>query len=180
MAKCYDYSKIKSVINRTVFFDANILLYIFWPIGSSSWEKEYSSIFKKLLAQKNTMVVDFIVISEVVNRAIKIEYEKYLQAKVISSQNLRFKQFRDSNDGKNALSDIYQVVNRNIVNRFNVTGKIFTKTDIENFLQVNSVDFSDKGIISICEENNFVLLTNDKDFANTDLEIVTSNPALLK
>ena len=180
MAKCYDYSKIKSVINKTVFFDANILLYIFWPTGLLSWEKKYSSIFKKLLAQKNTMAVDFIVISEVVNRAIKIEYEKYLQAKVISSQNLRFKQFRDSNDGKNALSDIYQVVNRNIVNQFNITGKIFTKTDIKNFLQVNSVDFSDKGIISICKENNFVLLTNDKDFASTDLEIVTSNPALLK
>ncbi|NJO15215.1 MAG: twitching motility protein PilT [Thioploca sp.] len=142
--------------------------------------KKYSSIFKKLLVQKNTMAVDFIVISEVVNRAIKIEYEKYLQAKVISSKDLRFKQFRDSDDGKNALSDIYQVVNRNIVNRFNVTGKLFTKTDIENFLQVNSVDFSDKGIISICKENGFVLLTNDKDFASTDLEIITSNPKILR
>ena len=67
MAKCYDYSKIESMINRTVFFGANILLYIFWPTGSFSREKEYSSIFKKLLAQKNAMAVDFIVISEEIN-----------------------------------------------------------------------------------------------------------------
>lgn len=37
-----------------------------------------------------------------------------------------------------------------------------------------------KGIISLCKENGFVLLTNDKDFASADLEILTSNPALLK
>ncbi|BAP56029.1 PilT protein domain-containing protein [Thioploca ingrica] len=91
-----------------------------------------------------------------------------------------FQRFRDSQDGQEVLHDIYQVVNKNIVNRFNVTGKVFTKSDIENFLQVDSVDFSDKGIISLCKENGFVLLTNDKDFASADLEILTSNPALLK
>lgn len=180
MAKRYNYSEIASMTNRPVFFDANILLYIFWPTGSLSWEKKYSSIFKKLLTQKNTMVVDFIVISEVVNRAIKTEYEKHLQEKNISGKDLRFKQFRDSPDGQDALHDIYQVVTKNIVNRFNVTGKVFTESDIKKFLNVDSVDFSDKGIISLCKENGFVLLTNDKDFASADLEILISNPALLK
>jgi predicted nucleic acid-binding protein len=126
------------------------------------------------------MVVDFIVISEVVNRAIRTEYEKHLQGHNISGKNLPFKQFRNSQDGQDALHDIYQIVNKKIVNKFNITGKVFTKSDIENFLQVDSVDFSDKGIISLCQENGFVLLTNDKDFASADLEILTSNQALLK
>ncbi len=44
MAKFYDSSDIHSLDKRQIFFDANILLYIFWPTGSS-WEKQYSAIF---------------------------------------------------------------------------------------------------------------------------------------
>ncbi|BAP56028.1 PIN domain protein [Thioploca ingrica] len=90
MAKRYNYSEMAFMTDRSVFFDANILLYIFWPTGSPSWEIKYSSIFRKLLTQKNTMVVDFIVISEVVNRAIKTEYEKHLQEKIIFRKDLCF------------------------------------------------------------------------------------------
>jgi predicted nucleic acid-binding protein len=115
MAKRYNYSDIAFIANRAVFFDANILLYIFWPTGSPSWEKKYSSIFRKLLTQKDTMVVDFIVISEVVNRAIKTEYEKPLQEKNISRKDLCFKPFRDSRDGPEALHDIYQIVNKKLL-----------------------------------------------------------------
>jgi predicted nucleic acid-binding protein len=179
MAKFYDSSDIHSLDKRQIFFDANILLYIFWPTGSS-WEKQYSAIFKQLLEQKNKMVVDFIVISEVVNRAVRIEYDKHLQANNISRDNLTFKKYRDGSDGQEALNVVYQIVKKNVVRKFNIAGKAFTKSDIENFLCVDSLDFSDKGIAAICKENSFILLTNDKDFADSDLEILTSNRRLLK
>jgi len=111
MAKFYDSSDIHSLDKRQIFFDANILLYIFWPTGSS-WEKQYSAIFKQLLEQKNKMIVDFIVISEVVNRAVRIEYDKHLQANNISRDNLTFKKYRDGSDGQEALNVVYQIVKK--------------------------------------------------------------------
>jgi len=77
------------------------------------------------------------------------------------------------------LDDIYRIVKRKIVDNFSISGKSFTKTDIEGFLQNNGLDFSDKGIVALCKDNNFVLLTNDKDFATADVEILTSNSELL-
>ncbi len=179
MAKRYNSFEINKLNKRQIFFDANILLYIFWFTGYSSREKQYSVIFKGLLNQKNEMFVDFIVISEVINRAIRIEYEKYLQQQNISKEKLPFKKYRDTQEGQEALKDIYQVVKGKIINKFGISGKAFSKSDIESFLQLNLLDFSDKGIVSLCKENNFVLLTNDKDFVCTDLEILTSNPVLL-
>ena len=179
MAKIYNSSEIPNLNKRQIFFDANILLYIFLPTGSS-WEKQYSVIFNRLLKQKNEMAVDFIIISEVVNRAVRIEYEKHLLENNILRKNLSFKRYRDCQDGQDATNDVYQIVNKNIVHKFNIVGKAFTKLDIENFLHVDSLDFSDKGIAAICKDHRFVLLTNDKDFADSDLEILTLNPRLLR
>jgi predicted nucleic acid-binding protein len=179
MAKFYNSSEIHSLNERQIFFDANILLYIFWPTDYR-WAKQYSTIFNRLLKQKNEMAVDFIVISEVVNRAVRIEYEKHLQANNTPRKKLPFKKYRDSQDGQEALNDVYQIVKKNIVSKFSIAGKAFTKSDIENFLHIDSLDFSDKGIAAICKEHGFVLLTNDKDFADSDLEILTSNLGLLK
>jgi len=75
MAKFYNPSEIHNLNKRQIFFDANILLYIFLPTGSS-WEKQYSVIFNRLLKQKNEMAVDFIVISEVVNRAVRLDFQR--------------------------------------------------------------------------------------------------------
>ena len=111
MVKFYNSSEIYCLHTRQIFFDANILLYIFWPMGSR-WEKTYSTIFKQLLEQKNKMAVDFIVISEVVNRAVRIEYEKHLQTNNISRKNLPFKKYRNSRDGQEALNDVYQIVKK--------------------------------------------------------------------
>lgn len=179
MAKCYNSSEIDHLNKREIFFDANILIYLFLPTGSN-WEKTYSTIFKQILEQKNKVIVDFIVISEVVNRGVRIEYEKILQTNDISRKNLPFKKYRNSQDGHEALNDIYQIVIKNIVHNFNIVGKAFTKLDIGNFLHIDSLDFSDKGITAICKEHDFVLLTNDKDFADSELDILTSNPGLLR
>jgi predicted nucleic acid-binding protein len=88
------------------------------------------------------------------------------------------KQFRDSPEGRQILSDIYLIVENQILSKFNVTGNAFSKTDILGFLTVNSLDFSDKGILKICQDNNFVLLTNDKDFKSANVDLLTRNPAI--
>jgi predicted nucleic acid-binding protein len=180
MAVRYSSSEIGSLAQKPIFFDTNIILYLFWPSGSQPWENSYASIFGSLLRQGNDMFVDFIVISEVINRAVRIEYEKHLQANNFSKISLPFKQFRNNPDGQSVLNDIYQTIQGKILNRFQISGKIFRQSDIEKFLQTDSLDFSDKGIISICNDNDFVLLTNDKDFSNSNLDILTVNPAILK
>ncbi len=179
MAKCYSKDSINNLIGKTVFFDTNILIYLFWPTGDSDWGRNYTTLFAKLLKQKNKMAADFIVISEFINRAMRIEFENWKYTSDQAHSSSKFKEFRDSLDGQNTLSDIYQVVNAGILDKFDISGKNYTKANIEEFLIVDNLDFSDKAIATICKENGFILLTNDYDFAKTDLELLTLNSRIL-
>jgi len=180
MAKRYNESNLQSLTDRQIFFDANILLYLFWPTGSMEWSNIYSKIFNILIRNGNKMFVDFTVISEVVNKAIKTEYDKHCQINNTSKENFKYKDFRNSKSGVEAFNDIYYVVKKQILKHFEITGKAFTKLDIENLLTIDSLDFNDKAIATICSENNFVLLTNDSDFVDADVDILTENRKLFR
>jgi|SRR5690606_7317448 len=172
MAINYKLQDVADLKDRAVFLDANILIYLFWPTGQHHFEKNYARVFKSLLKQKNKMLVDFLIISEVINRVIRIEHQKI-------NPNQRFKDFRNSQEGKEALNDIYLIIKYDVLNQFEVIGKAFDKQDIENKLIIDELDFVDKAIVELCQEHNLVLLTNDKDFKNADLDILTGNPKIL-
>lgn len=179
MAANYRLQDFAQLAGRDVFVDANVLLFLFWPTGQHHFEQNYARVFSNLLRQGNNLLVDFLIISEIVNRVIKAEYEKHLLANSLTKTQLKYKDFRSSREGQDALNDIYIIVKNDILNHFRVIGKSFDRQDIEIFLIVDELDFVDKATVSICTENSLVLLTNDKDFKNSGLDILTGNPHIL-
>ncbi|WP_010662914.1 type II toxin-antitoxin system VapC family toxin [Marinilabilia salmonicolor] len=167
--KLQDFNQLR---DRDVFVDANVLIYLFWPTGQVSFEKNYARVFNNLLRQGNKLFIDFLILSEVINRVVRIEHQKINPA-------LKFKDFRNSQDGKDVLEDIYIIIKNDILSRFNVVERSFDKQLIESFLIVDELDFIDKAIASVCSEQGMVLLTNDKDFKNSGLDILTGNPRIL-
>ncbi|MCH7397872.1 PIN domain-containing protein [Belliella sp. DSM 107340] len=165
--------------DRDIFVDANVLIYLFWPTGQHHFERNYARVFGNLLRRGNSLYVDFLVISEIVNRAIRAEYEKYLLTNSMTKSQLNFKDYRNSQDGQDSLNDIYIIVNSDILGNFKVVEKPFNKNNIKNLLVVDELDFIDKALVSICTEHNLVLLTNDRDFKNSGLDILTGNPNIL-
>ena len=172
MATKYRLQDFNQLNNRNIFIDANVLIYLFWPTGQHFFEQNYARVYRDFLRQGNNLFVDFLIVSEVINRILRIEHKKI-------NPSLNFKDFRNSTEGKDALNDIYVIVRDNILNHFNVIGKVFEKQDIESLLIVDELDFVDKATVKICTENTLVLLTNDRDFKNIDLDIITGNPHLL-
>jgi predicted nucleic acid-binding protein len=169
MAAKYRLQDIYQLRDRNIFVDANVLIYLFWPSGSYLWEQHYARAMRNIIKQGNSLFIDFFVISEIINRVLRIEHAKL-------QPHTKFKDFRDSQEGKDALADIYLIVKHDILSRFTIVGKIYNKQEFENLLVVDELDFVDKSTVKICKENSLVLLTNDKDFKNTDLEILTGNP----
>lgn len=172
MATNYKLQDYAHLSGKDIFVDANVLIYLFWATGQHSFESNYARVFRNLLRQGNKLYVDFLVISEVVNRVLRIEHQKL-------NSNQKFKEFRNSQDGKDVISDIYLIVQNDILRSFKIIGKSFNKIDIEGFLIVDQLDFVDKATVSVCTENNLVLLTNDRDFKNSGLDILTGNPHIL-
>jgi predicted nucleic acid-binding protein len=169
---------IEHFSERNIFFDTNILLYLFWPI-QPYWETRYESVYNVLLKNNCSMYIDFTVISEFVNKAISIEYGIYLAINKLDRQSFTYKRFRNSVDGQQCIADVYSLVKTIILYDFQITGKYFDEKDINQFLSLNQLDFSDKAIESLCQEHGFVLLTNDRDFQNSNIDILSENKKLV-
>lgn len=174
MPRKYTLKEIDKLTGKKIFFDANVLIYLFWSTGSNHWEFQYGSAFGKILKQKNECVVNFTVFSEFVNRTHRLEHERFLRQLGYSKKDYPYKKFRNSDDGKTSLNDIYLILKESVLSDFSVMDKSFTKSDIENFLTVDSLDFGDKPILEICKENNLVLFTNDGDFNGLDIDILSA------
>ncbi len=164
----YARKDIQKLKGRAIFFDANVLIYLFWSIPNDSKAERYASFFSVLLENKNRLVVNSFVLSEVINRELRIEYNN-------SDKTLDFKEFRNSPDGIQAQKDIFEIVKGRILNTFSVIDEKLSAQDIAAMLTVDKLDFNDKIIADTCRKNNFVLLTHDADFSNSDIEILTAN-----
>lgn len=176
MARRYTLNNYEDLKGRDVFFDANVILYVFWPTMNNYWEDKYSSLFNNLIRQGNRMHINFIVISEIVNRAIRIEHKKFQRCHFVT---IEYKDYRNSDAGIEALEDIYTILENEVLSHFDIVDYGYDKSDIISFLKVDSLDFGDKAIEKICSDRDMVLLTNDIDFRDSKLDILSVNSKLL-
>lgn len=166
----YTASNIPSLRNRTVFFDANLLIYIYWPTSPDAEEvTDYGSIMASLIKNNITLVINEIVLSEVINRVLRFEFYKSDFPKE------QFKEFRDSEEGQLVQKDIYEIIRNKILSRFQVTSESFSKEELNSILTVTKLDYNDKLIELCCKKNNMILLTHDSDFFSSDLDILSAN-----
>ena len=172
----YDGAVTSSLTNKKNFFDANILIYLYWST-SSEWENKYAKIYDDLNVPENDFIVDFLVISEFFNRAQRLDYDIYLDENGFNSREISYKDYRNSTYGQETLSDIYELI-KEILENFTVIEQSYSNIDIESMIIVDNLDFTDKAIVKICEVNNYILLTNDGDFKDSNIDIISCNSYL--
>lgn len=174
MFKRYKLTDIPNIKNRAVFFDANVIIYLFWATYSNDYNSNrYASIFKKLLENKNSLLINLSVLSEVINRVLRIEWEK------ITGKCINFKQFRKSDNGLQVQEDIFNIIKNKILKTFHLTDEKIMLDDIKKLLITDDLDFTDKIIFHVCKTGNIVLLTHDADFSNADIDILSANEKIL-
>ncbi|MFA6702869.1 MAG: PIN domain-containing protein [Dysgonamonadaceae bacterium] len=175
MIKLINEEDIPSIKPRTIFFDANILISLFFLTNPNDHTyKGYSRIFNKLLNQGNKLAIDVIVVSEVVNRALRMEYHNYLSKYNIDRNKEPFKYFRNKKEGKDAINRTRTMMCDVILPQFNIIEKKWGKFELEDLLTRDG-DFNDQLIANLCKENSYILLTDDADFIDSDTEILSLN-----
>ncbi len=176
--KAVDVAHVKG---RQLFFDANVLLYLYQPVAipSNQWAiNDYGKIFKCCLELRIVLCVDTIVLSEFINRLLRFGYDNYLKANGLDRNKFSFKEFRSTSEGERIAQDVEIVVKEKILHRFKMVGKLFNESDITAINLVNC-DFNDELIVKTCQEHQCVLVTNDADFNGADIDILTANYRLL-
>lgn len=177
--KAYDLSSYSFQQGEKILLDTNIWLYLFpAPTNSSNnYAKKYSKAFSNLLSAKAQPVLDSMILSEYLNRYIRIEWAGNYKLKYPI-----FKDFRKSYDffhvGKSA-----EIFANKILSFCEIHSISANELDLKKALagfSLGKVDFNDAILVEICKKRDLKLMTNDGDFLDGGIEVLTANKYLLK
>lgn len=176
--KAYDAAAYSYQMGEAILIDANIWLYLLPPASqpTPSWAAAYSGTFSCLLQAKAQPVVDALILSEYLNRYVRLEYDA-----VWRTVYPKFKGFRQSADGssvlQSAVAEVKQIL-KNSASRDTPIERIDLPAVLDA-VQSGTVDFNDGLLIENCRLNGWKLLTHDGDMTVGGIEVLTRNKKLL-
>jgi predicted nucleic acid-binding protein len=152
--------------NEKVFIDANILIFLFSPDFVSSREYQvdkYSKILELLITNNNELYINSLVISEFINRCLRIDFEKNFQDR---NRTKDFKRdYRDSDSYVKTLRIIKKEIKKFLKLNVKQIHDDFDKVNIiEELDRLDKLDFNDLMIVKSIEIYGLKLLSDDGDF----------------
>ncbi len=177
--KAFDLSAYSFSSDEKILIDTNIWLYLFPAPGNPSqrFARQYSTAFANLVSAQAQPILDPMVLSEYLNRYIRIEWDGNYK-----STYPRFKDFRNSPDFL-AVVSAAEIFAKRILSFCQVHSISANEVDLSTALadfSSGNVDFNDAILVDICKKRNLKLMTNDADFQNGGIEVLTTNPRLLR
>ena len=160
---------------QSYFFDTNIWLYIYGPIG---WPDQRSAIYSRTLREirdsNGTIYINCMIISEFINAFSRIEFKQ-------QTDYSRFKEFRNSLSFRSIAEDIASNVRKILRNTLTCDPdlKAIDLPEIMRFFEQGKYDFNDLVFAEICRTKGLVFVTHDKDFSDMGVEVLTANEKLV-
>ena len=100
--------------NNKIFVDANVLIFLFCPIGNASKSKtdQYSKQLQEFIIDGREMYIDIIILSELINRWLRINLKP--------KHPKNFKQSLKSSKGQKIYKNILDNVKKNVISLFKI------------------------------------------------------------
>jgi len=167
-----------------LLIDANVWLYAYGP---DSYKKEnrcaciYAQELNRIKLSKSQIFINEIILSEFINTFAREKWKDYND----ENEYMEFKEYRDSSHFEPIAEDIYYGVDDilSIAKYGNYVATGFTVEKARRFIDIyksGKTDFNDLILKDICKVNGLILVTNDKDFKDCDVPIITENFILLR
>jgi predicted nucleic acid-binding protein len=163
-----------------IVFDANVLVSLFSdlePPGSLPVRK-YSRVLKAIREAGAQMLLDVLVVSEFVNVCVRKHRDLAIAQGAVWTS---LKDFRKS-AGFPAIASHIAYVTQKIVKMSSRLDHLFSLCPITELLDEYSAgqsDFNDQLIVELCKKEDALLLTNDTDFTQGGITVLTTHPKLL-
>lgn len=185
MNNIIDISAYTPLESDKFFFDANIWMYLYCPLGGYGKDKpaKYSGFLKKALEAKSSIFISSLVLSEVFNAWIRLDYN-ILKDKDKSKYADFKKKYRNTGLYRNQTLTIKAVVTRHIMKITKRVDDKFKNILLDDlFKEIEASDFNDNYYLAMANCENFKIVTNDYDFAfsrEKSVPILTANNKTLK
>ncbi len=150
------------------FFDTNIWLYIFGPMAGTNATKQsvYSNFYKEVLSRDAKIFISSLVISEYINRVLRIGFSQWKDINH-NSQPLDFKKdYRPTQDYKDQLDEAIAQA-KDILNFTQPISDSFQSCNLQRIFDrmKRGCDYNDSYIFTLCFDH-YKLVTDDQDMLN--------------
>jgi len=171
-ARTYTFSKSDAILA-----DTNILLYLHGPAATSSgtFVPVYSGVYSRLTASGAQLYLDVLVLSEFINRYARLEMRR------LQPGQYDFKAFRKSADYPAVARSIEAQVKIIMMDcrPLNHPFSEWKHAELLNDFGSGYTDWNDQLLVENCRKHNLALLTNDGDFTDGGISVLTANARLL-
>ncbi|MCC2327147.1 PIN domain-containing protein [Bacillus wiedmannii] len=153
------------------FFDTNIWMYMHCSIGSYSAKlvQDYSDFYQKVKSAGNPILTSTLLVSEFVNSYSRLEFNLRKSRDGLSDYK---KDFRANPTYKPLLDNINLLTEKKILkNSVKIQDSFHEFEEANFFSNPHTYDFNDEYFCYIAEKLDFKIVTNDKDFLNTNYNI---------
>lgn len=159
-----------------LLLDTNIWLLVYGPQKpGDNRVAVYSQALSKILAAQSPIYIDVLIVSEFINAYARLKW------KLSPTPPSDFKQFRKSGDFKPVAQDIAADVKRVLQHCTRIENG-FDSLAIDALIDeyaVGDSDFNDQILATLCKKEGLKLVTDDGDFKNQGVAVITANRKLL-
>ncbi|MDR1462708.1 MAG: PIN domain-containing protein [Azoarcus sp.] len=179
--KAHDIAIYSFRQGEPVLIDTNVWVYLYPPAAQPAQqqlEADYSRAFGKLLQAKATPIIDALILSEYINRYLRIEYKVWEKRHTGDA----YKTFRRSAEGLQLACNAAAEV-RCILKDASLRDTRLQGASIESIItgiETGGFDFNDGVLIENCRLQGWKLLTHDSDMTIGGIELLTANRKLLQ
>lgn len=151
--------------NNSYFFDNNIWMFLFCPIGNTNAKKQQilSNFLSDLLSRNCSIIVNSLILSEFSNASLRLDFDIYKQeVNILSSFKKDYFKTERCKNTRAAISSAIKQIEK-VSDKYNDQ---YNSIDLDLVLNYynNFLDFNDCYFMHICEKNNWFFVTDDKDF----------------
>lgn len=172
-----DITKYSPKSLDTFFFDNNVWMYLFCPLGNynKAKQKHYSAFFKDAQSCRSCIFINSMVLSEFSNRYLKLDFELWKEE--TKSYGAQYKKdYVGKTRYKQTVDEIKISINK-ILSCSEKSSDSFTAIELKNvYKHFSEIDFNDSYYIEFLTLNKWKIVTDDSDFinySNHNLETLT-------
>lgn len=178
--KLHDITTYQPSYSDIFFFDTNVWMFLFCPIGGYKKEKQrkYSDFFNKVVSSKACIWINSLVLSEFTNAWLRIAFNDWKKIPANIGKNNYKQHFVPTASYKSTIEEIRPTLEI-ILKKAERATDDFNSISIDHiFRELENCDFNDSYYIELASRHKWKIVTDDADlFKNNNLnaEIISAN-----
>lgn len=164
-ANIIDIKKYSPKTSDVFFFDNNIWMFLFCPLGNYNRNKQkcFSSFLQSVHSLNCTIFINSLVLSEFVNRYLRLDFELWKKEHQQHCANFKLDYI-----GTQRYSETVEEIKVSLRNILKICEKgtdNFNTINLDNVLKhLKEIDFNDSYYLELAKISNWKIVTDDGDF----------------